>query len=79
MLKCREVPEEAEKLLGGELGWRQRMGLRLHLFMCVHCRRYVSQLRLLISAVPYLHGPASDEEVESVVKCVHQKGSGRDD
>jgi hypothetical protein len=70
MLKCREVPAEAELLLAGDLGWRRRMALRMHLFLCVHCRRYVRQLRLLLSSVPFMHGPASDEEVKKVISRV---------
>jgi len=70
MLKCREVPAEAELLLAGDLGWRRRMALRMHLLLCVHCRRYVRQLRLLLSSVPFMHGPASDEEVKKVISRV---------
>lgn len=75
MLKCREVPEEAELLLADQLGFRRRLALRMHLFMCVHCRRYVRQLRLLLKAIPFVHGPASDEEVEKVMSRVRCDGN----
>ena len=71
MLKCRDVPAEAELLLDGGLGLGRRMALRLHLFMCGHCRRYLRQLRQLLGAVPQMHGEASDEEVNKVLRHLH--------
>lgn len=52
MLKCRDVPQQSEKLLAGELGLRARASLRLHLFICHNCRRYLRQLRLLLKTLP---------------------------
>jgi anti-sigma factor RsiW len=71
MLKCRDVPAETEALLDGELGLGRRMALRFHLFMCGPCRRYLRQLRALLGAVPHIHGEASDEEVDKVLKHLH--------
>ena len=71
MLKCRDVPAEAEALLEGELGLGRRAALRLHLFMCGNCRRYLSNLRQLMVAVPHMHGDASDQEVDQVLKHLH--------
>lgn len=76
MLKCRDVPAEAEALLDGELGLGRRVSLRLHLFMCGNCRRYLSQLRQLLGAVPHIHGDASDEEVDQVLKHLHDHPHG---
>lgn len=70
MLKCRQVPEQAEKLLAGDLGWHERLLLRMHLLICGHCRRYMRQLKLLLRSVPFLHGPASDDEVDKVITRV---------
>ena len=71
MLKCRQVPEQAERMLAGDLTWRERLSLRMHLFICGHCRRYVRQLALLLRSVPFLYGPASDDDVDKVIKRVH--------
>lgn len=68
MLKCRDVAEQADFLLAGDLGFRQRLMLHLHLMMCRHCQRYLRQLRRLVRAIPYLHGRASDEEIERVLR-----------
>jgi len=65
MLKCRDVPHQSEKLLAGELGFWQRLDLRIHLFICHPCRRYFNQLRVLLKSLPGLADKrtASDEEV----------------
>lgn len=67
MLKCREIAENADALIDQELGFRRRLAVRMHLFMCVHCRRYVRQLRGLLRAIAGMHGPASDREVSLVM------------
>lgn len=70
MLSCREVVSSADALVDEELSWRQRLPLRLHLLLCRHCRRYVRNFRRLLRAVPFMHRPASDEEVEQVMERV---------
>jgi len=47
MLRCRDVTElvGADALARAPL--RDRIGVRLHLLMCRHCRAYVRSLRLL--------------------------------
>ena len=70
MLKCRDVPEQSEKLLAGELGFRARASLRLHLFICHNCRRYLRQLRLLLKALPGMADQrnASDHDVRRTIE-----------
>ena len=46
MLSCRDLAHRhASDYLDGQLGWRARMGVRFHLLICDHCRRFVTQLR----------------------------------
>lgn len=65
MLKCRDVPQQSEQLIAGELGFWQRMDLRIHLFICHPCRRYFNQLRVLLKSLPGLADKrtASDEDI----------------
>ncbi|MFU8813823.1 MAG: anti-sigma factor family protein [Pseudomonadales bacterium] len=51
MLSCREITECSSALVDGELGFRARWAVRMHLAMCVHCRRFTRQLRLLINSL----------------------------
>ncbi|NCQ34461.1 anti-sigma factor [bacterium] len=45
MLKCKEVSHIVSEDL--PLGLWGRMMLKMHLLMCVHCRRYAAQIRSL--------------------------------
>lgn len=47
MLSCKDVAELASHSLDRRLSWRERLGMRLHLFICRACPRYVEQLRFL--------------------------------
>lgn len=78
MLKCREFIDTADALIDGELSTRQRLSMRLHWFICRHCRRYLRQLRALLSAIPFMHKPASDNEVERVMQGLRQEEEHRD-
>lgn len=71
MLKCREIVDNADQLLDGNISRRQRLDLKMHLLICRHCRRYVRQLRALLRAIPFMHGKASDTEVSRVMEHLH--------
>jgi len=51
MLTCREVTAKASALLDSELGFRERLPIWLHLWICVHCRRFRRQLRMLVAGM----------------------------
>jgi anti-sigma factor RsiW len=51
MLNCRQVAARLSANLDGELSARERLTLRLHLLMCVHCRRLDRHLRDLVTAM----------------------------
>jgi hypothetical protein len=47
VLPCKEVASAIASDGFAERSWRQRLGLRLHLMMCRHCREYARQIRAL--------------------------------
>ena len=47
MLTCKEVAALASKALDTRLGWREWLGMRMHLSLCRMCPRYIEQLRFL--------------------------------
>lgn len=67
MLSCKQVVDRADHLLANEMPWRQRAGVFFHLAICVHCRRYVRQLRVLLAALPHLRRRATDAQVDAVM------------
>ncbi len=77
MLNCREVSHNASRYLEGEMPWRERVAMKMHLMMCNNCRRFVQQLSGLIRAIPFMHRQASPEEVENVLAYV-SKSNGDD-
>lgn len=73
MLSCREIVDDADRLIAGELSLSRRVAVRMHLAMCRHCNRYVRQLRLLVGAVPHMHDQADGHEVTKIMDCIHEK------
>ncbi len=43
MLNCKQITQSADKYLEHDLSLMQRLGYKMHLMMCVHCRRYLAQ------------------------------------
>jgi anti-sigma factor ChrR (cupin superfamily) len=78
MLSCREVVENVDALLDGDLSWRKRMAVRMHLLLCHRCRRYERQLRFLLRGLEHLHSPATDAEVRIVLDAI-DRNALRDD
>ena len=70
MLKCRDVPVEAEKLVDGQLGVGQKLSLYMHLFMCGHCRRYVRQLKVLLRLLPEAEARQQAKVEEAEVQAI---------
>lgn len=51
MLNCEQVTEKLSALLDGQLSAGERVAVRVHLLMCVHCRRFERHLRDLVTAL----------------------------
>ena len=47
MLNCKEMTQLAYDSLDRKLNLKERIAMRLHLIICVLCRRFVYQLRFL--------------------------------
>ncbi len=76
MLKCRDLVHDADGLIDGGLPLHRRVLLRLHLFVCDDCRRYLRQLRLMVGALRRSDCEhASEQEVDNVVRAVRQAKS----
>lgn len=76
MLSCKEVTELATDYLEGDLAWRERVRVRLHLWMCRHCRRYLDQMRKVIELLERL--PTEPIQSELLDKLLPQLGQTRD-
>jgi predicted anti-sigma-YlaC factor YlaD len=65
MLTCKDASHLISQRLERPLGWRERMGLRLHLLMCQYCRRFERQMALLRTALRKL-GERSEAEQQDI-------------
>jgi hypothetical protein len=46
MLSCKDLAHKhASDYVDGQLGWNKKFSVWFHLLICVHCRRFVIQLR----------------------------------
>jgi anti-sigma factor RsiW len=45
MLRCRDLTEDASRLMDGEVALPRRLRLRLHLALCAMCHTYMDQMR----------------------------------
>lgn len=55
MLRCREVTRLHASDELASAPWRTRLGVRLHLMLCRHCRRYVRELARIGEAARALY------------------------
>lgn len=46
MLTCKQLVEHSSDYLDARLPWRERAAVRLHLAMCVNCRRFIRQMKI---------------------------------
>jgi len=70
VITCKDVSDTASDYLDGPTTLLQRFSLRLHLIMCVKCRRYMRQLKLASGLAKKITVPfePTDEEIEFLVQ-----------
>ena len=74
MLTCKDfVKKQNERIDGAEVSFMQRMSLKMHAFICIHCRRYLAQLKLVDSVSHKLSDSQTDDSVvQAHIDCIHQ-------
>jgi hypothetical protein len=76
MPSCKDITEHSSDYLDRNLPWWRRLGFWVHLLICVHCRRYLDQLKLTISSLgktPDATPPVVEEQqVQDIVKHIQQ-------
>ena len=66
MLTCKDATRMIASEEFAEAGWRKRLGVRLHLAMCRHCRRYAVQMQAIGACARKLWGPEAREDSATV-------------
>ncbi len=72
MLTCQEVTAIASLMVDGELGFRERIAVRMHLMMCVNCQRFARQFEALVSSMASRNRLKSEAIVSEFVDRVMQ-------
>lgn len=69
MLNCKQLNEGATRFLENEYGFFEKVSFWMHLVICVHCRRYIKQLKLAVETVRLMSrfSEPSAEEIDTLV------------
>jgi hypothetical protein len=51
MRTCKDVHRLVAESMDHEFGFAERVAIRFHLAICVHCRRFTRQMKLLRAAM----------------------------
>lgn len=77
MPSCKDITEHSSDYLDRNLSFMQRLGFKMHLFMCTNCERYVSQLKLTIATIGKIKDaepqPADEQQVQTIVNHIKQQ------
>ena len=66
MLNCKQATAPVSQSLERKLSLGQRLGLKLHLFICHWCRNYARQLRFLHHIAPAIKAHIEGQQEEAL-------------
>ena len=49
MLTCKKIVEQSSEYLDGNMTLPQKINYKIHLFVCWHCRRYLSHFKTTLN------------------------------
>lgn len=72
MYQCKDIADEVNNYIDGELPLGKRVGLFFHLLMCSCCRNYLQQIRSTISVITVSKPKENDAtNTEELAKKLH--------
>ena len=78
MLTCKQASQVISQSYDRRLSWRERLNLRIHLFVCDACARFAKQMRFIRQAMRRFarEQAETDEQVklsaEAVERIAHE-------
>ena len=80
MLSCKDfVAYQGQIIEGKDVSFRESISLKMHYFMCHHCRRYFKQIRLVNAVANELEpDPVDESKVEELLLQVPLKDANKD-
>jgi len=76
MPSCREITERASDYLDQNLSPWQRAAFRMHLLMCVYCRRHVKHLDLTVATLGKITAEddaRENDDIQQIVELIKQQ------
>ena len=77
MMSCKEVTDQVTDYLDGRVPHGKKIGVWLHLAMCVRCRTYVQQMRQVIVLTGELGGQVAAEAPPAMRESLLEVFRGR--
>jgi predicted anti-sigma-YlaC factor YlaD len=72
MYQCKDITEEVNNYLDGDLPLSKRIGLFFHLLICSCCRNYLQQVRSTISIITVSKPKEKDDtDLDALAKKLH--------
>lgn len=68
MMECDEFTDRVTDYLEGRVPFGERLGIWLHSAMCVHCRRYLNQMREVVDLMGEIDGADAEKGCPDDVK-----------
>ena len=78
MLSCKDITEKANQYLDKEVSLFTRVEMKIHMFICDNCKRYVEQLRTTIAALGKMNTPAEvvdDGKIDQIINTIKKHNS----
>ena len=77
MYSCHDISDRIGAHFDGELSLRERIQFRLHLAICVHCRRFIRQFAATIGLVR-LRAAAEPDDLQAQLDSIRRLLERRD-
>jgi anti-sigma factor ChrR (cupin superfamily) len=61
MLTCKDISTLSDEYLDGELPFKKKLSVKLHIAICKSCRRYLNYLQLTIHVVSQSESSSIDK------------------
>jgi anti-sigma factor ChrR (cupin superfamily) len=75
VLSCKSLVHQASDFTDKNLSWRQALSIKVHLLMCVHCRRFMKHFKTTIKVgadIAQQQDKPSAAEVSKVVEAIEK-------
>ncbi|SDT88182.1 hypothetical protein [Halopseudomonas salegens] len=67
MLNCKQMSEMGSIIIDGQVPWRLKMSVMMHLSMCQRCSRYMQQLKLTSEVLQQSRLEADEAEIDLAI------------